>query len=276
MFSSAQRLPLLIFLFLLIFLPATHAADLTIANPEVLAEARITRTVFEYTMQAKLANDGPVVDGLIATVTSNSPNTTVMQGTVNFGAVPAASKVPGTFIIRHDRTVPFNPAVLQWSYTFAPTRLETSPANGETEVSPIRETIIRLRRPLAMNPVVNDTNLFAFANGERLVATIRVHDDRRAISLFYTNPLPPSTEVRVTFIGDGLLDDLIPKPNENRSIDADGDGTPGGTARITFRTLPLTRIPGTKVWGYVFDSYHKSVAPTFTAYGFSIGTSSAG
>src|SRR5207244_948875 len=37
-----------------------------------------------------------------------------------------------------------------------------------------------------------------------------------------------------------------------------GSGTPGGRATADFRTLPLTRIKGTDVWGYVYDSYNKN------------------
>ncbi|MEZ6112302.1 MAG: peroxidase family protein [Pirellulaceae bacterium] len=45
-------------------------------------------------------------------------------------------------------------------------------------------------------------------------------------------------------------------------VDADNDGTPGGIKQADFRTLPLTLIPGTEVWGYIYDLYNK--APTET------------
>ena len=238
------------FLFLLAFEVAR--AQVTVGTPEVLSEHRIARTLFEYEMRAKLTNPARAIDAV--TVTSTSPNTTIVQGTLSFANVPALATADtlGTFTIRHDRTVPFDPSVLHWTFTYAPTKFTASPADGETEVSPARETILRFTRPLAADAVVNDTNLFAIANGERLPGTIRVATDRRTVSLFYQTPLPASTEVRVTLLADALRDDLA------RPVDADGDGQPGGAARITFRTLPLTRIPGTTVWGYVFDSYHKN------------------
>ena len=42
------------------------------------------------------------------------------------------------------------------------------------------------------------------------------------------------------------------------ALDADGDDVPGGTVTADFRTLPLTRIEGTDVFGYVFDSFNKN------------------
>ena len=47
-----------LFLFLLIFLPSARAAQLTPAAPQTLTESRITRTVFEYVMQANVTNSG--------------------------------------------------------------------------------------------------------------------------------------------------------------------------------------------------------------------------
>ena len=41
------------------------------------------------------------------------------------------------------------------------------------------------------------------------------------------------------------------------ALDADNDGKPGGTLQADFRTLPITHIPGTSVFGYVYDSYNQ-------------------
>jgi hypothetical protein len=43
-----------------------------------------------------------------------------------------------------------------------------------------------------------------------------------------------------------------------KPVDADGDGDRGGVATADFKTLPLTRIKGTNVFGFVYDSYHKN------------------
>ena len=150
-----------LFLFLLAFEVAR--AQVTVGTPEVLSEHRIARTLFEYEMRAKLTNPARAIDAV--TVTSTSPNTTIVQGTLSFANVPALATADtlGTFTIRHDRTVPFDPSVLHWTFTYAPTKFTASPADGETEVSPARETILRFTRPLAA--------------------------DRRTVSLFYQTPL---------------------------------------------------------------------------------------
>ncbi len=81
---------------------------------------------------------------------------------------------------------------------------------------------------------------------------MRLSPDRKRVTLFYEQPLPASVRVRVTVNGDNLLDDL------NRKVDADGDSVAGGAGRIDFFTLSLSRITGTEVFGYVFDSYDKN------------------
>ena len=98
-----------------------------------------------------------------------------------------------------------------------------------------RETNIRLSQPLADSAVVDENVLFAEFGGQRLPAQIHISPDRRTVTLFYEDFLPASVRVRVTLIGDSLLDiNGIP-------VDADDDGGPGGVARIDFDTLSLKR-----------------------------------
>lgn len=68
------------------------------------------------------------------------------------------------------------------------------------------------------------------------------------MTLFYDETLPASARVRVTVVGDGLLDDL------GAVVDLDGDGVPGGTRFIDFDTISLTTLPGTAICGRVFAS----------------------
>lgn len=44
---------------------------------------------------------------------------------------------------------------------------------------------------------------------------------------------------------------------DNLQVDADGDGEPGGMGTADFRTLSLTRIAGTELFGYVYDSHNR-------------------
>ena len=128
-----------------------------------------------------------------------------------------------------------------------------SPFQGEGMVNTTRETIIRFDD--RVDPAtVNADSFYLIANGERVPGTIRVSPNETFATFFYQSALQPATEVRVVVDGsrvrgrDGLL------------LDADNDTEPGGTATADFTTLPLTRIPGTHVWGYVYDSYNKNPA----------------
>ena len=128
------------------------------------------------------------------------------------------------------------------------TGLESSPASGETGVAVTRETIVRFSNALASSAVVDSSRLFAEFGGQRLAGRIHMAPDRRSVTLFYSDPLPASARVRVTFVGDGL-------PNRfGNDLDADGDGLAGGTVTIDFDTLSLTTLPNTRVCGRVFAS----------------------
>ncbi len=128
------------------------------------------------------------------------------------------------------------------------TLIETSPANGEEDVAVTRETIVRFSNPLNESTVVTDSQLFAEFAGQRLNARIHVSPDRRTVSLFYFDALPASARIRVTLIGDDLLD------KKSRPVDADADGAPGGSTLVDFDTLTLTTLEGTSVSGRVFAS----------------------
>ena len=109
--------------FLLALAPPGHAAGLTPGPPQTVTETRIQRTVFEYVMQISVTNsDTKTARGVIATVTSTSPKTTIVEGSVSFGNIAPGLAAAGadTFTLRHDRTVPFDPAVLQWTFVKVP------------------------------------------------------------------------------------------------------------------------------------------------------------
>ena len=77
---------------------------------------------------------------------------------------------------------------------------------------------------------------------------VHLSTDARRVTLFYQDNLPGGSRIRVTFIGDMLIDEL------GRAVDADGDGHPGGTLAIDFDTLTLSTSSGTRVCGRVFAS----------------------
>lgn len=126
--------------------------------------------------------------------------------------------------------------------------LQTSPAFGEANVSLTRETIIRLNQPLAKSTIVGTNTLYAEFGGRRILSRVELASDRRALTLFYLEPLPASARVRVTVNGDSLTG-LFGVP-----LDVDGDGVPGGSGYIEFDTASISVVPGTAVVGTVYAS----------------------
>jgi hypothetical protein len=127
---------------------------------------------------------------------------------------------------------------------------EISPANGEEQVDVARTVIVRFDRPIDPTTVTTGS-FYLIANGQNVPGTVRVSSTNQFATFIPTNPLPPSTEVRVVVDGNQIKDP------QGMRIDAAGAGTPGGQAIADFRTLPLTRIAGTNIFGYVYDAYNR-------------------
>ena len=197
-----MKLARLLFLFLSIFLFLLAAkaanADPTIGPPETVTETRITRTVFEYVMRAKITNPGPAAAAISATVTSSSPKTVIVQNTLTFGNVGAATTADstGTFTLRHDRTVPFDPAVLHWTIKQPFIVSAATPTAGASEVG------VTVRPQVFFSKAVEPATLNAKGpDGQKLPATILPANDATFAWLFFTAPMPGASLVQVTVDG---------------------------------------------------------------------------
>lgn len=90
-------------------------------------------------------------------------------------------------------------------------------------------------------------NFSASVSGQSLAFTVVQNDDATVAWMFFDDPLPGGASVQITVNGSGILGtDGVP-------LDADGDGTAGGTLVNTFRTVSTTGVPGTTIAGYVLD-----------------------
>jgi methionine-rich copper-binding protein CopC len=126
-----------------------------------------------------------------------------------------------------------------------------SPADGEERISLSRDTVIRFGKKIDPTTVNNDS-FYLIANGERVAGRIKVSSTEEFATFFYDAPLPAATAIRVVVDGNKIIG------RDGLAVDGDGNGTPGGMATGDFSTLPITPIPGTEVWGYVYDSYNKN------------------
>ena len=136
------------------------------------------------------------------------------------------------------------------------TRINTSPENGDSEVSVNRETVVYFTAPLAANAPLSLSNLYAEFGGRRLLSRLEVASDRRKATLFYLEPLPASSRIRVTLNAGELRD------ASGQLVDADGDGRPGGVATVDFSTFSVKPIINTAIRGQVFASAKVTVNGT--------------
>ena len=83
---------------------------------------------------------------------------------------------------------------------------ESSPANGESEVSVNRETIVRFRSPLAEGTTLTRSHLTAVFGRHPLLSRIELSPQRDTATLFYLETLPGSARIVVTMDGTGIRD----------------------------------------------------------------------
>ncbi len=128
------------------------------------------------------------------------------------------------------------------------TTLMASPDNGESGVSVNRETILHFDRPLADTVALGTNQFYTTVGTRQILGHIEISKDRKSATMFYLEPLPAGSRVKVTFDGNAVLD------NTGHGLDADHDGKPGGIAVIQFDTATITPVPVTAVIGNVYAS----------------------
>ena len=96
-----------------------QATGLSITNLSLVGEIRISRTVSDFEYRADIVNTGAVRAAVTATVTSLAPVVQIIRGNLHFVNVPANGRTTSTdtFVIRVDRSVPFNIANLVWAFS---------------------------------------------------------------------------------------------------------------------------------------------------------------
>src|SRR4051794_36080200 len=96
-----------------------QAQTLSITNYQFVSEERFSRSQSYVTYRADLVNVGNARSAVTATVSTTTPNVSIVPGQTNlhFSPVPGNSTTHSlnTFIILVDRTVDFNFASLSWS-----------------------------------------------------------------------------------------------------------------------------------------------------------------
>ena len=125
--------------------------------------------------------------------------------------------------------------------------VDCSPANGAIDVGVTHTPQIFFSK--AVNPAtLNGENLFATFGGRKLATKIVPADNGRFAWLFFREPLPDASAIRVTVDGTSIL----PLEGED-ALDADRDSGPGGVLSVDFSTVSLVPLPNTTITGILID-----------------------
>ena len=111
------------------------AADLSITSYTLVSSQRLSVTDFEYVYKAQISNSGPALRNVIGTVVSASAATTIVQGTLSFGDLPAGGTATSvnTAVLRQNRSQPFDLNKLVWTITGTP----ATPIQSDFTFTPI-------------------------------------------------------------------------------------------------------------------------------------------
>jgi hypothetical protein len=118
---------------------------LSVGGFTLVSSTRVARTLFRFTYTAVLTNRSETaLPGVTAIASSPNPNLKVIDQTLTFGAVPAGagtkSQLPipsqDTFTIEQDRSNPFNPQSLHWTFNIQP-----QADAGEDRTAQVNQTV---------------------------------------------------------------------------------------------------------------------------------------
>ncbi|MEW8349262.1 MAG: putative Ig domain-containing protein [Candidatus Thiodiazotropha taylori] len=126
---------------LLVFPFSSSAAttDLTATDQQLVGKQRAGRFYFDYTYTLNVNNAAEPMTNVVATVTSTSPYTTIIDGEVVLGDLSGGDTISAdTFTFRQNRRRPFDPGSLVWNFTgdavvvgdSAPVIISTPPSQG--------------------------------------------------------------------------------------------------------------------------------------------------
>ncbi len=138
-------------------------------------------------------------------------------------------------------------SVLPFEVVDPPGISSVSPRNGEEMVSVTREAIIRFDEQIDPATLTHES-FQVLANSAPIPGRIAVSRTERFATFYFDQPLPPSTAIQIALDGDRIMG------RDGLTLDADNDNFQGGRRIIEYRTLPLTRIKNTNVFGFVRDS----------------------
>lgn len=136
---------------------------ITLGNLVKQGETRVGRTVYDYVFSITVANSGAEAADVKLTVTGTGPGTTVVDGEIKVGNLPATAGLitSDTITLRHDRSVPFSPQALQWQIRIAATG---SAVERDEDRNGVRDDVDDLVRRIAAGDAQRLVALERFAS----------------------------------------------------------------------------------------------------------------
>lgn len=134
----------------------------------------------------------------------------------------------------------------------AATRVIAVAPSDETGLANIeREITIEFDR--AIDPAsITPATIKVMALGEAIAGRLEVSANEKLVTFFPDELLPASTKVRIEIDGDNITG------RDGLPVDADNDGTEGGTLQTEFSTVSLSSVAGTNLQGFIFDSNNRA------------------
>ncbi|MDW3181514.1 DUF6851 domain-containing protein [Roseobacter sp.] len=156
--------------------------------------------------------------------------------------IPAAADIAGN--------APAEPTNATFTVDALTRIVNVGPTEGTKRANLDRQIVVEFDQPVDRSTV--DAESFqVIALGEPLEGRITVSSNGQVITFFPDDLLPAATELRIKVDGDKIIGE------DGSPIDADGDGSPGGTLESDFQTITLTRVPDTNIEGFIFDANYR-------------------
>lgn len=121
-----------------------------------------------------------------------------------------------------------------------------TPADGSVDVGATFRPEVRFSRAVDPTTLSSDSFWAEDGAGRRLPATIVAAPEGNRAWLLFDKTMPGSATVTLRLNGG-----LIRASGDGQLLDADGDGTPGGSRSSSFTTVNLTAVSGTSLSGLV-------------------------
>jgi hypothetical protein len=123
---------------------------------------------------------------------------------------------------------------------------KVSPTNAATEVGVTFRPQVSFTRPVDPTSLTTSSFYATDAAGNRLPASVVVSPLGTTAWLFLDQAMPGSNVIDLHLDGS-----LIKASGDAALLDADGDGSPGGSWNSQFSTVSRTPVPGTTITGFV-------------------------